>query len=99
MNMTMTKTLLTTLLATLSATLCATTAQAAALSLVAGSANGSLAVRAGVNDQTVLVDASVAEQSGAGYLLGTGGQELNRALTPTAACRTCGAPVPRWTPR
>ena len=79
MNMNMTKTLLATLLATLGTT----AAQAAALSLVAGSVNGSLAVQAGVNNQAVTVDGSVGDLSGAGFLLGAGGQAYDLALTPT----------------
>lgn len=72
-----------TLLATLLATLGATSAQAAALSLVSGSVSGSLAVQAGVNSQTVTLDANVDDRSGAGFLLGTGGHDVNRGLTPT----------------
>ena len=78
MNMNMTKTLLATLLAALSAT----AAQAAALSLVSGSVNSSLAVQAGVNGQAVTVDGSVGDLSGAGFLLGAGGQDYELALTP-----------------
>lgn len=71
-----------TLLATLLATLGATAAQAATLSLVSGSVNGSLAVLAGVNDQAVAVDAGIDDLSGSGYLLGAGGNDVNQALTP-----------------
>ena len=74
--MTMTKTLLATLLATLGAT----AAQAAALSLVSGSVNGSLAAQAGVNNQVVAVNANVDDLSGAGFLLGAGGNDFNQAL-------------------
>ena len=78
MNMNMTKTLLATLLATLGTT----AAQAAALSLVSGSVNGSLAVQTGVSNQAVVVNASVGDLSGAGFLLGAGGQAYDLALTP-----------------
>ena len=78
MNTNMTKILLATLLAALGAT----AAQAAALSLVSGSVNGSLALQAGVNGQTVTVDGSVGDLSGAGFLLGVGGQAYDLALTP-----------------
>lgn len=71
-----------TLLATLLATLGATSAQAASLSLVSGSVNGSLAVLAGVNNQAVPVAASVDDLSGAGFLLGVGGNAVDLALTP-----------------
>ena len=78
MNMNITKTLVATLLATLGAT----AAQAAALSLGSGSVTGSLALLAGVNGQAVTVDGSVGDLSGAGFLLGAGGQAYDLALTP-----------------
>ena len=77
-NMNITKTLLATLLATLGAT----AAQAAALSLGSGSVTGSLAVQASVNGQAVTVDGSIGDLSGAGFLLGAGGQAYDLALTP-----------------
>ena len=78
MTMNITKTLLATLLAALGAT----AAQAAALSLGSGSVAGSLAVQASVNGQAVTVDGSVGDLSGAGFLLGAGGQAYDLALTP-----------------
>jgi hypothetical protein len=71
-----------TLLATLLATLGAGPAQAAALVLISGSVTGSLAVLAGVNGQSVPVAAAVDDLSGAGFLLGAGGNAVDLALTP-----------------
>lgn len=81
MTMNLTKTLLATLLASVGAT----ASQAASLSLMTGSVNGSLAVQAGVNDQAFAVDASIDDLSGTGFLLGAGGNDFNLALTPAGA--------------
>ena len=81
MNMNLTKTLLATLLASVGAMLGATESQAASLSLVTGSLNGSLAVQALVNDQSFAVNASIDDLSGTGFLLGAGSHDVNQALT------------------
>lgn len=81
MNMHFSKTLLVAALATLGAT----AAQAASLSLVSGSVTGSLAVQAGANDQAFVASAGLDDLSGAGYLLGVGGNDASQALAPAGA--------------